>query len=154
WLDLRSGRTDPVFQDSAFASSSASFSPDGRKLAYISFANNTLQLMDLQGGKSDSIPLGNQSGLPEVWSPSGDSILYGEPSLTGPAQHFLRRVLATGQTISLGTGPQDIDYAAAWSPDGSWIAIDRDVTVNGGVERSNQVWLVKPDGAGDDRLLL
>jgi nickel/cobalt transporter (NicO) family protein len=158
WLDLATRQSTPVFQDQGFASSAAGFSPDGRRLGYISFANNTLQLYDLQSGQSVSIPLGNQSVIPEVWSPSGDSILFGTPrsSETGAPLHIQRYILSSGQTLdlglpalsaaALGASADSTDYSAAWSPDGSWIAIDRDVAITAGAARSNQVWLVKPDG--------
>jgi Tol biopolymer transport system component len=53
--------------------------------------------------------------------------------------------LATGQTTDLGGPSGATDYAAAWSPDGNWIAVDRNIRTDAS-QASNQVWLVRPDG--------
>ena len=152
WLDLASGETRPVFQDQSFASSAPEFSPDGKWLSYISTADNTLILYDLQGGASRSIPLGLQAALPATWSPDGGSVLFASEASGETGMRTSTYSLASAQTTDLG-GPTDAsDYSAAWSPDGDWIAIDRNVTTGPG-KTSNQVWLVKPDGSQPHVLL-
>ena len=154
WLDLGTGQTVPVFQDQGFASSAAGFSPDGARLSYISFANNTLQIYSLGNGQGVSIPLGNQSVIPAIWSPSGDSLLFGDQENSNNGVLHLRRyMISSGQTIALDDANDQTDYSAAWSPDSSWIAVDRDVSITDGSKRSNQVWLVKPDGTQAHALL-
>ena len=66
WLDLASGKTQPMFRDQSFASYAPDFSPDGQWLSYISTADNTLILYDLQDGSSRSIPLGLQAALRQL----------------------------------------------------------------------------------------
>ena len=66
---METGKTQPVFQDQTFPSSAPKFSPDGQWLSYISAANNTLVIYNLKDGHSISLPLGNQSIIPESWSP-------------------------------------------------------------------------------------
>jgi len=66
--------------------------------------------------------------------------------------------LATTQSTDLGGANDASDYSVAWAPDGSWIAIDRNVAsgasgASGASQASNQVWLVKPDGS-QSRVLL
>ena len=148
WLDMQTGKTQPVFQDQTFASSSPEFSPDGQWLSYISAANNTLVVYPLKDGSSISLPLGNQAIIPESWSPAGDSLLFGNQANSQDASslHIKRYILGSGQTIDLGGSSGQTDYSAAWSPDGGWIAIDRNVLTANGSQSSNQVWLVKPDG--------
>lgn len=148
WLDMETGKTQPVFQDQTFPSSAPEFSPDGQWLSYISAANNTLVIYHLQDGRIISLPLGNQSIIPESWSPTGDSLLFGSQvnlQDTSPL-HIKRYILDSGQTIDLGGSMDQTDYSAAWSPDGQWIAIDRNVPTSDGSQSSNQVWLVRPDG--------
>ena len=152
WLDLASGETRPVFQDQSFASYAPEFSPDGKWLSYISTADNTLILYDLQGGASRSIPLGLQAALPATWSPDGGTVLFASEAEGETGVRTRTYSLASAQTTDLGGSPDTSDYSAVWSPDGSWIAIDRNVA-SGPAHSSNQVWLVKPDGSQPHVLL-
>jgi Tol biopolymer transport system component len=61
WLDLASSETRPLFQDATFASYSPQFSPDGAWLSYISSADNTLILFNLENSSTVSLPLGPQA---------------------------------------------------------------------------------------------
>jgi len=148
WLDMETGKTQPVFQDQTFPSSAPKFSPDGQWLSYLSAANNALVIYHLMDGHSISLSLGSQSIIPEIWSPTGDSLLFGNQANSQDASslHIKRYILDSGQTIDLGGSIGQTDYSAAWSPDGKWIAIDRNVLTSDGSQSSNQVWLVKPDG--------
>ena len=148
WLDMGTGKTQPVFQDQSFPSSAPKFSPDGQWLSYISAANNTLVIYSLKDGHNISLALGNQSIIPESWSPTGDSLLFGnQVSLQDPSTlHIKRYQLDSGQMIDLGGASDQTDFSASWSPDGQWIAIDRNILTSDGSQSSNQVWLVRPDG--------
>lgn len=153
WLDVASGETHPVFQDDAFASYAAAFSPDGQWLSYKSPANNTLQLYNLKDGRAISIPVPAQAGALQGWSPAGDALLFWDGD--GLALQVTHYDLASGRKTSLGV-PDQNDYAAVWSPDGNWIAIDREPApsnLSSQRKRGDQVWLVRPDGS-DTRLLL
>ncbi len=158
WLDLHSGKTQPVFQDAAFPSTAPQFSPDGRWLSYISAASNTLLAFDLQNGRTVSVPLGSQAAIPETWSPDGRALLFGNTvkvssaapvalsqAAAGPV-HVKIYLLASSKVTDLSAGPNVTDYSAAWSPDGGWIAIDRSVPGADPSSGGNQVWLVRPDG--------
>ena len=156
WLDTQTGRTQPVFQDHTFPSSAPKFSPDGKWLSYISYSNNMLMIYNLKDASSISLSLGFQQFIPASWSPSGDSLIFG--SQAGPQDgaplHIKRYILASGQTMDLGGSKGENDYFGVWSPDGNWIAIDRDIpAADGSAKSSNQVWLVKPDGT-DAHVLL
>ncbi len=146
WLDLATGETQPVFPDPSFASYAPQFSPDGKWLSYISTADNTLILFSLQDGRSHSIPLGLQAALPATWSPDGTAVLFASEAADDTHLRVKAYSLAGAQTTDLG-GPADAtDFSAAWSPDGRWIAIDRNISTSSS-SSSNQVWLVKPDGS-------
>ncbi len=156
WLDVSTGNTQPVFRDQTFPSIAAKFSPDGQWLSYISPATNTLTLYRLKDGHTISLLLNSQQMIPETWSPASDSLIFGTPasSQDGAPIHVQRYVLDSGRTIDLGDMNHGAsDYSASWSPDGSWIAVDRDVPSSDGSAPSNQVWLVKPDGTDAHALL-
>jgi nickel/cobalt transporter (NicO) family protein len=160
WLNLQTGKTEPVFQDGAFASTAPEFSPDGSWLSYISAASNTLVAYNLQNSRTLSVPLGSQSAIPETWSPKRDILLFGS-ALPASSTSLVEQVnsaeglrplhiqtysVATGKITDLGGTHGETDYFAAWSPDGQWIAVDRNVPGSDPSASSNQVWLVKPDG--------
>ena len=148
WLDLQTGKTEPVFQDQAFPSSAPTFSADGQWLSYISPANNTIQIYHLQDAKDISIPIGYQGLMPEVWSPASDSILFWDAVSpeAGSSIHVKRYILNSGQKIDLGGTNDQTDYSASWSPDGQWIAVDRNLSTSDSTKKGDQVWLVHPDG--------
>lgn len=149
WLDAN-GETRPVFQDSAFASYAAAFSPDGQWLSYKSPANNTLQLYNLKDGRTIGIPVPAQAGALQGWSPAGDALLFWDGD--GLTLQVTRYDLASGRKTNLGV-PDQNDYAAVWSPDGTWVAIDREPAPSPQRKRGDQVWLVRSDGS-ETRLLL
>jgi ABC-type nickel/cobalt efflux system permease component RcnA/Tol biopolymer transport system component len=147
WLDLVSGKTQPVFQDRSLASYGPEFSPNGQWLSYISAADNTLIIFGLQDGRSLSVPLGFHAANPETWSPTGEAVLFGNEAEAQDWAPLRTRIytLATGKLTDLGGPESATDFSADWSPEGSWIAIDRNVLISSS-QNSNQVWLVKPDG--------
>ena len=155
WLDMQTGKTMPVFQDQTFPSSAPAFSADGQWLSYISPANNTIQVYHLQDAKDISIPIGYQGLMPEVWSPTSDAILYWDAVSpdAGSSIHVNRYILNSGQKIDLGGTQDQTDYSASWSPDGKWIAIDRNLSTSDSTKKGDQVWLVKPDGTQSHVLL-
>jgi ABC-type nickel/cobalt efflux system permease component RcnA/Tol biopolymer transport system component len=155
WLDLVTGKTSPVFPDQSFPGLSPAFSLDGQWLSYISPATNTLQVNNLFKNQVISVPQSNQSFAQELWSPTGDSILYWYPADSQPdaAIHVMRYILATGTKIDLGGALQQADYADAWSPDGQWVAIVRDDTNTTSTSIGDQIWLVRPDGSQGHVLL-
>jgi len=155
WLDLTSGNTQPVFPDPDFPANAPAFSPDGQWLSYISPATNMVQIDNLQKSQTLSFPLSNQSFAEQLWSPTGDSILFWQTvsPQTGAAVHIYRYVLASGQKIDLGGTDQQADYQAAWSPDGQWVAINRDAPTGNASGPEQEIWLVHPDGSGGHPLL-
>jgi nickel/cobalt exporter len=155
WLDITTGETKPVFEDQAFPALAPAFSPDGQWLSYISPATNTLQVCDLIQSRTISVPLSNQSYAQQLWSPVGDSLLYWEPATPQPdaAIHVKKYSLASGQKVDLGGSVHQADYTAVWSPDGQWVAINRDGSNSTSSSTGEQIWLVRPDGTRGHALL-
>ena len=131
------------------------FSPDGQWLSYISTANNSLVVYNLKDARTHSIPLDSTSTIPEVWSPNSDALLFGKSADQGglPLLHVKVYALASGKITDLGGTHGETDLSSAWSPDGRWIAIDRNVPGSDTSGSTNQVWLVKPDGTQSHVLL-
>ncbi len=148
WLDVTSGETHPVFRDGGLASYAAAFSPDGQWLSYKSPGNNTLQIFNLLDGRATTIPIPSQSGSTPSWSPAGDALLFWDGALRVTLYE-----LKSDHKTDLGGEPGQTDYAAVWSPDGTWLAIDREPPAAAQGKRGDQIWLVRPTGA-DAHLLL
>jgi Tol biopolymer transport system component len=73
-------------------------------------------------------------------------VLFGSQADESAALRARTYSPVSAEITDLGGPEGATDYSAAWSPDGSWIAIDRNVPVNPG-QFGNQVWLVRPSGA-------
>ncbi|HTP02600.1 MAG TPA: sulfite exporter TauE/SafE family protein [Anaerolineales bacterium] len=155
WLDLETGRTQPIFQDADYASTAPAFSSDGQWLSFIDAANNELVACNLKDGSQRSIPLGSQGYFPEMWSPRGDTLLFGSATISNARLSNRSKIysLSSGITTELGPAGNQTDIAATWSPDGEWIAVDRSVPSSDVYGNRNQVWIVKSD-ASESRLLL
>ena len=145
WLDMATGETAPVFSDSELPAYAPSWSPDGQWLSFTSTATSSLAVHHLAGGESLTIP--TQTGIPAIWSPDSASVLVintwsrDETSLV--FTHLLRYDLATGEATDL-TGPVEVsDSYAAYSPDGTQIAV---VRREGRASSGDQIWLLPTDG--------
>jgi ABC-type nickel/cobalt efflux system permease component RcnA/Tol biopolymer transport system component len=153
WLDVSTGQTGPIFQDSQLPGSEPRWSPDGEWLSYISPGSREVEIYNLQDGRRHSIP--RQTVEPVIWSPDGDALLMTDVWNRGkqpiPLIHLLRFELESGQVIDL-SGEADVeDSQASWSPDGEWIAVVRWEPTSSGASPSlgNQLWLLRPDGSQD-----
>lgn len=75
---------------------------------------------------------------PDV-SPDGRYLLYS--SGEGFALNLFRRDLTTGEVVQL-TDNENEDSAATWSPDGQWIAFQREIR-----DRDRDLWIMRADGS-------
>jgi len=150
-LDLKSGDTQPVFQDRQLPGSAPRFSADGRWLSYVSPSSQTLQVYEVGG--DNNLSLRYRSGMPVVWSPVGDSFLFWDVTATGQL-HLNVYDMTTARRNDLSGGADEIDYTAAWSPDGQWVAVTRAAqSSTAGADAQEAVWLVRPDGTQARKLL-
>lgn len=159
WLDVASGQTAPLLADNYTLARLARFSPAGDWVSYVSPTEEGVWLFNWTNGRSQFIP--NTLGSPATWSPQGDSVIVSDHNLAvlhggegsdheSHGHDFNEAILlyrvdaATGERTPLTEALSVDDGAAAWSPDGAWVAFGRSLwqTAVG-----RQLWLVRPDGS-------
>jgi ABC-type nickel/cobalt efflux system permease component RcnA/Tol biopolymer transport system component len=143
-LDLSSGDTEPIFQDSQLLSYDPQWSFDGQWLSFMSANSLQVQIRNLSDGRSRSVA--EQSGRSIVWSPVGGAFLMIDLVTQADGQpytHLLRYDVDNDQTVDL-TGMDGMgDTWSSWSPDGKWVAVVRTDTASNG----DQVWVMRADGS-------
>ncbi len=124
---------------------SPSWSPDGRKIAYVSGESGSPQVYvyDTTTGSKRRISFSGDYNTSPSWSPKGDLIAY-SGIVEGHHQIFIAS-LDTGSVTQLTHGSSN-NEAPTWSPDGRMIAFSS--TQSG----RNAIWVMLKHG-GDARLL-
>ena len=106
------------------------FSPNGQKIAYVSFSSNdagatfALVVASRDGGKPqvvtrDSLPL-----TQPIFAPDGQRLAYVRQSGETGSGEILSTSLTGGQTKTLATFADRVPYDLAWSSDGAIAFID------------------------------
>ncbi len=121
-LDPRTGETRSRLTTAPGIDSSPAWSPDGRRITFVSDRSGGPNLFVMEADGSDQRPLplpGSYNTSPD-WSPDGSSIAY---QSRGEGGHFSiwRYDLATGLVTRLTAGPWD-DEEPSFSPDGRLVA--------------------------------
>ena len=124
--NLVSESRDAHMDSLRFIESAGSWSPDSRRLAFITFArgDNFLSLVDVESGNVEHIRVpGIEAIINVAWSPDGNTIALAA-QMTGVSDLFLYD-LSSRQVRRL-TSDKYTDLHPAWSPDGRSIAFISD----------------------------
>jgi ABC-type nickel/cobalt efflux system permease component RcnA/Tol biopolymer transport system component len=152
WLDMATGETAPLFQDSALPGFNPGWSPDGEWLSYATVNPNQVRLYNLADGTGIEIPL--QTNPQAVWHPDERVLLYTEYIEVGTS--YLNKLYhfdLDSQETTLLTNDEDLDEnLPAWSPDGSTIAVVRRSWQDESSLLGDQIWLVDADGGNPVQL--
>jgi TolB protein len=143
-LDMTTGKTAPVFQDTQALGFGAHLSPNGQWLAYFSPSDQAVQAYDLNSGRNLMVP--SQQGEPPVWSPQGDALVMADIQFRGEtvAAHLFRVDVQSNSITDL-TGDENVaDVSPVWSPDGQWIAFSRKSPA---AATTAQIWVMRRDGS-------
>jgi Tol biopolymer transport system component len=135
------------FANSTRIEGSASFSPDGSRIAIGSFRSGAQEIW--VGGRDGSglqqiTRLGATGVIPGGWSPDGATIAF-EAAVDGNTDVYL--VGSDGGHLRRLTTEASIDGVPSWSADGRWIYF---VSTRAGV--TPNIWRVSPDGGSPVRV--
>jgi Tol biopolymer transport system component len=124
---LTGPNADPHFDALSFVSASGSWSPDAKKLAFISFqqGDNRVTIFDVDDRKEErSIAIKGVGAINDAaWSPDGKSIAIS--GMAGGISDLYLVDIASGQVRQL-TNDRYAELHPAWSPDGGTIAFATD----------------------------
>jgi TolB protein len=104
---------------------SPAWSPDGRKLAYVSFEgrNSTIYIQDIGSGNRERVASNPGINSAPAWSPDGTRLAL-TLSKDGDPEIFVLHL--TSRSLQRMTNDRAIDTEPAWSPDGTRIAFTSD----------------------------
>ncbi|MGC9358386.1 MAG: BTAD domain-containing putative transcriptional regulator, partial [Anaerolineae bacterium] len=104
-------------------------------------------VLELRSGRitqvTDNLEFGELDGI--AWSPDGEQIVFDAgpaPASGCPHNHDLYVINADGSDLRQLTSGDTSDHIPNWSPDGEWIAFNR----------NQELWLIRPDGTEARRL--
>jgi nickel/cobalt exporter len=142
WVDMRTDKVEPLFQEGKLPGANPRWSTDGKWLSYATAEN--IRLYNFETGESRVIK--STLGASAAWSVDGRSVLYRDVIIQNG--QFITQLFVydldsqTSTNISPDLGFENI--LAAWSPGGEQIAVvRRDLSV----ARGDQIWLMNSDGS-------
>jgi nickel/cobalt transporter (NicO) family protein len=146
WLDLESGETQPLFQDSQLPGYNPRWSFHGRWLSYTSASPQEIQVYNLQSGERQTLP--TEIGSAAVWSPIAEEFLLAD--LQSIDDMYLSKIslydVADGTLTPLPSEENFDDNNPAWSVDGKQIAFARGEWTLDSASAGDQLWLMDARG--------
>jgi Tol biopolymer transport system component len=130
---LTGPNTDTHFEAISFISASGGWSPDGKRFAFIVYADgdNEIEIYNVESGESSHKPLHfkNVSMINDVsWSPDGEKLAFS--GIWGGASDIYVYDLRTKELRQL-THDRYADLQPTWSPDGRSLVFSTDRGPNG-----------------------
>jgi TolB protein len=119
------GKNERILFTSKSPIMSPDWSPDRKKIAYVSFENGIAEIFiqDLKTGERDSIQALGMTNSAPVWSPDGKSLAL-VVSFSGNPDIFLYSIAS--KSLSRLTNHYAIDTEPSWSPDSKKIIFTSD----------------------------
>lgn len=125
----------------------AAFSPDDRKIAFVSERHGNMELYVMNVDGSQMKRLTNNYALDDhpTWSPDGSQIAFvstREPAMAGQAWNAIYAMDSDGTNLRRLSEPGVTDFSPAWSPRGDLIAF----ASGSGKTGQSDVYVMKADG--------
>jgi Tol biopolymer transport system component len=150
WVfNLQAGQTAPVYEDPQVIGYDPSWSPDGRRLATVTFdgVQGGIRVLNLETGSEVFLP--TYAALVGAWSPDGTQMLYPDVIETQDGYRTIITLadFSTGEfSTFLEGGTYDAAYSVpAWSPDSRYVAVGLRPEAG---NPSREVWLINPATLG------
>jgi TolB protein len=138
--DRRRLTTDPAYDDIPM------FSPDGKRIAFVSSRSGALQIWLMNADGSDQHQLTRSAGTNyfPTWSPDGSRIAFRSDRDGNPEIYSMR---ADGSDVQRLTDDAAIEFSPNWGPDGRIVFVSNKNT--GG---KASLWVMDGDGSDQHRL--
>jgi len=125
--ELESTKSNPHFDALRFINSAVSWSPDGRRFAFVTFVegDNEINTFDVESGEvTERIAVKGVGAIQNLaWSPDGGRVAF--TGLKGGISDLYVLDLET-RTVRQITNDRFADLQPAWSPDGTTLAFTTD----------------------------
>lgn len=126
---------------------SASFSPDGKEIVFVSDRDGTSQIykMNRDGSQVRRLSFKGKNNTSPKWSPKGDKIIFAGMDTDGEFDIFSMNTDGSG--MSRLTYDTNNNEDPTWSPDGNLIGFVSNRKTKDNPGRKSQIFIMRPDGS-------